>query len=210
MEHKFLIYIFKNSKKKKKIKSFIRESYAINFFNEEIKKNEIIKFEKKYENGHPCYFHLSIVSNNFKGDSIFFTDEYGRNIFIEPKIDNQNYIQKIERYKVEELIFDLQTKRKITLNEFLNYYIKKDFVYLISKLNNKFVLQNDDDYKIFSLKNENDCERFLDCLIENNDVKNLMVVKDISSAQKKYLYKYFEEKGFNKKFLYTSYTTYPK
>jgi DNA-binding phage protein len=81
---------------------------------------------------------------------------------------------------------------------------------MISKLKNKFIVQNDDDYKLFSLKNEEDCDRFLDILFNNNPRKNLIIVKDISTIHRKYLYEILEEKGFTRKQLYTSFTTYPK
>jgi len=38
----------------------------------------------------------------------------------------------------------------------------------------------------------------------------LMIVRDVSQSQRKYLYNLLIEKGFNKKFLYTSFTTYPR
>jgi hypothetical protein len=206
----FTIYTFKNNKRKKKLKSFIREKLAINYFNKLINDSNNIKFEKRFENGHDCYFHLGIVSSEFTSDKIYITDEFGRNIIIDSKIDDNNYLVKLSSYKVNELIYDVKNDSKISLDDFIKKYIKSSKIYMISKLKNKFILQEDDNYLLFSLKNEDDCERFLDIIIESCPNKNVIPVKDISSAQRKYLYNMLVERGFNKKFLYTSYTTYPK
>jgi tricorn protease-like protein len=37
---------------------------------------------------------------------------------------------------------------------------------LVSKLNNKIVVQNDDKFNLFTLKNDNDSSRFIDKLSE--------------------------------------------
>ena len=81
---------------------------------------------------------------------------------------------------------------------------------MVSQLKNKFILQHDEDFSLFSLKNQSECDRFLDVLYMSDVSKKLIIVKDSSSPQRKYLYNLLEEKGFSKKFLYTSYTTYPK
>jgi hypothetical protein len=112
-------------------------------------------------------------------------------------------------YRLEESLFDVKNDTKISVDYFIKNYIK-DKLYLISQIKNKFVLQNDDDFSLFSLKNEEDCERFLTTL-ETLEVKSkLMIVRDVSQSQRKYLYNLLIEKGFNKKFLYTSFTTYPR
>lgn len=210
MEQKFHIILFKNNKKKKKLKSFVRQSLAENYYKLLIKKSSEIIFEKKFENGHECKFNIGIITNNYVGENIYYIDEFGRNKVINPKISDDQYILKIENYKIEELLFDVDKNKKITLVEFETNYLKKDKVFMVSKLKNKFILQNEDDYKLFSLKNEEDCDRFLDILFNNNRNKNLIIVKDISTIHRKYLYEILEEKGFSRKQLYTSFTTYPR
>jgi hypothetical protein len=57
---------------------------------------------------------------------------------------------------------------------------------LISRLNNKVVLQNDDDVKLFSLNDENESKRFLDCLneflISQSRIDCIIVSESISSS----------------------------
>ena len=101
-------------------------------------------------------------------------------------------------------------KTKIPISDFLNNYIKKDVFYMISKLNNKMILQNDENINLFSFKTNDECERFLNTLSNLNITKNFMIILDSSSAQKKYLYEILENCGFSKQYLYRSSTTHPK
>lgn len=209
MDSKYHIILFKNNKKKKKLKSFVRENLANEYYNNLISKSNKIIFDKKFESGHECQFYLGIVSDKYVPNNIHYLDEFGRNKSIDPKIDENNYIQKITLYKLEESIFDVKNNCKISVDFFIKNYIK-DKLYLISQIKNKFVLQIDDEFSLFSLKNEDDCERFL-ITLEMMEVKNkLIIVRDVSQSQRKYLYNLLIEKGFNKKFLYTSFTTYPR
>ena len=84
---------------------------------------------------------------------------------------------------------------------------------MVSKLNNKIVVQKDEDVKLFSLKNEYDSHRFIETLSQYFLRKNridTMFISDASSAQKKYLYTLLESKGIDKKVLYRKSTTHPK
>ena len=206
----FHIIVFKNNKKKKKLKSFVRENLAIDYFNNLVKKSNDIIFTKKFESGYECKFDIAIITDKFIEDKIYYTDEYGRNKIIDSKIDDLNYIYRISSYNFEEDIFDVQQTKRITLPEFEKMYLNKDKIYMVSKLKNKFILQDDDNFKLFSLKNEDDADRLLNLFMEIKLGAKLIVVKDVSSPQRKYLYEMLVGRGYNKKFLYTSYTTYPK
>jgi hypothetical protein len=208
----FHIILFKNNKKKKIIKSFITFDRCKKYYDNLIKKSNEIKYEKQYENGIKCDFKLCLVSNkkNFELNNIFYRDSLGRQQTINPKITDDLYIKEINDYNIEELIFDLQTNKKITLLELFKNYMKNDNLHMISKINNKFVIQVDENFSIFSLKNEEDCFRFLNNFHMYNDKKNYMIVLDLSSPQKKYLYRILEEKGFNTQMLYRKSTTHPK
>jgi hypothetical protein len=142
---------------------------------------------------------------------VYVTDEYGRNIRVKLEEDGMSILQ-IRPYKQEELIFDVQKNKKITSKELIKTYLKGDGLKMVSVLNNKIVVQQDEDIKLFSLKNENESSRFIDCLssyffkIKRGDC---LFIKDYSSPQRKYLYSLLESKGFDKKVLYRKFTTYP-
>jgi hypothetical protein len=81
----------------------------------------------------------------------------------------------------------------------------------ISKLNNKLLVQEDDNYFLFSLKSDGDSNRFLKILedaLYKNKRSDCVVVYDTSIQQKKYLYSILESKGISKSFLYRNSTTF--
>ena len=83
---------------------------------------------------------------------------------------------------------------------------------LVSKLNNKVVVQNDDKFNLFTLKNDYDSSRFIDTLSElfiEQKRFDCMFVKDYSNAQRKYLYNLLIENGFSKSYLQRQTTTHP-
>jgi hypothetical protein len=142
---------------------------------------------------------------------VYITDEMGRNVRVSLENDGMTLI-KISKYNVEEYLFDLQTNSKINTVDFIKRYLKTDNVKLVSSLHNKIVIQNEDKISLFSLKNPSESNRFLDCLssyffkINRGDC---IFVKDVSSAQKKYLINLLSSAGYDKKMLYRKFTTYP-
>jgi hypothetical protein len=207
----YLIVVFKNRRKKKIINKFNTSKKASSFYKDLVESNDEVLFEIQTVNGKPCQYEIALLEK--KSDGIFpiFTkDEFGRNIKLE--FDDKDYnIVKISPYKVPEKIKDFQTGNKINTTTFINNYLSKDGVKLVSKLNNKIVVQNDDVIDMFILKTESDAERFISALTERF-VKlkrgDCMFVKDTTSPQKKYLYDLLESKGYSKKFLYRKETTY--
>jgi hypothetical protein len=103
--------------------------------------------------------------------------------------------------------------KEYLLRSFLKTYCnKKDFKSIFS-LNNKVVVQVDDNFNLFSLKNSIDSHRFITVLesyFMNNGRKDAMFVKDTSTVQRKWLYNILEENGFDRKKLYKQVTTYSK
>ena len=83
----------------------------------------------------------------------------------------------------------------------------------ISKLNNKIVVQSNDNFTLFTLKNEEDSERLLETL-ESYFIKNgrndCIFVKDLNTVHRKWLYDVLENNGFDRKKLYRKFTTFSK
>jgi len=80
-------------------------------------------------------------------------------------------------------------------------------------LNNKICVQKDDIFNLFSLKNKEDSDRFLEILenyFRDNGRSDAIFVRDTSSAQRKWIYRILEERGFDKKRLYRLKTTFSK
>lgn len=208
----YLIVLFKNKKRKRIIKKFVTLSRAKSFFNKLISESDEVIFDVLIENTKDCKFELSLIEMvTNQSAPVYITDEYGRNIKVKIEDDGMSILQ-IKPYREEELIFDVQKKKKITTKDLIKTYLKTEGLKMISVLNNKIVVQKDEDIKLFSLKNEKESSRFIDCLssyffrIKRGDC---LFIKDYSSPQRKYLYSLLESNGFDKKVLYRKFTTYP-
>jgi len=207
----YQVVVFKNKTQKKIINKFSTSKRALEFYEDLLKKNDDITFEIQTENGKPCSYEVALLEK--KGDTLFpiYTkDEMGRNIKLE--FDNSEFnIIRISSYKEPEKIKDYQTGNKISIETFINKYLTKEGIKLVSKLNNKIIVQNDDSISLFVLKCESDAFRFMESLTKrfvNLKRGDCMFVLDTMKEQKKYLYDFLESKGFNKKFLYRKETTY--
>jgi hypothetical protein len=207
------VVLFKNKKKKKIIKKFVTLSRAKNYFDGLIEKSNEVIFEVLVENGKECKFELGLISLSVNQSSpVYMTDEFGRSIKVKLE-ENGMSILNLKPYRDEDLIYDVRNKKKITTQEFIKRYLKGDGLKMVSVLNNKVILQRDEKIDLFSLKNESECSRFVECLssyffkIKRGDC---LFIKDCSSPQRKYLYELLESNGFDKKVLYRKFTTYPK
>ena len=109
----------------------------------------------------------------------------------------------------EELIFDVGKNQKISYNELMTLLSEKNNLKMVSKLNNKIIVQNDENIKLFSLKNEFDCERLFE-LLSQEQKRAYIMTPEVSIEQKKYLYNLLENYGFDKQMLYRKSTTYPR
>jgi hypothetical protein len=212
MEYNYQIVLFKNKVKKKIINKFKTHKKAVEFYNDLLKENDEVIFDKEFENGVKSNYELAVIEK-MSGTllPVFLKDEIGRTIKVNLE-DNDYTITKISKYKIDEVFLDYQTKKKITTKQFVRSYLGGDGLKMVSKLNNKVVVQNDDDYKLFTFKNVDDSSRFLDNLSENfmsSKRTDCMFVKDSSTQQRKYLYQILSEKGFPKSYLIRHSTTHP-
>ena len=209
----FVVVLFKNNKRKRILKKFITFDKANKFYENLIEKSNDIIFDVSYENGKHCKFDLGLIQMGMKNDSpIYILDELGRNVKISLESDSMKLLE-IKKYKKEEKIFDIQTGTKISVNELIKKYLKTDTLKLVSVLNNKIIIQLDEKISIFSTKTESDSFRFIDSL-SNYFLKikrfDCMFVKDVSSAQRKYLFELLNNFGIDKRKLYRKSTTHPQ
>jgi len=212
MSFNYLIVLFKNKEKKKIINKFKTYKRANSFYKEQLKQSDSIIFHRDYENGVKCDYELAIVGLGESNDEIYIKDDLGRQSKVEVDVDGF-YIRKISPFRVEEKILDYQTKKKITTSQLIRRYLKKEGMKMVSKLNNKIVIQNDDDFKLFTLKTIFDADKFIDVVSQHfREIGrgDCMFVKDISTTQRKDLYELLSKKGFPKRYLTRLSTTHPK
>jgi hypothetical protein len=207
----YFVVLFKNKQKKKIINKFKTYDKAKGFYDKLIKESEEVFFEKKTENGQECEFELALmVKNSENYEKIYIKDNLGRAIKVQTD-DTDLTIKFISEYKIEESFIDYKTKEKIDFSKFKRKYLNGVGVKLISKLNNKIIVQQDENINLFTFKSENDCEKFLDELtlkFQKEKRIDCLIVKDSSSAQKKYLYNILTNCGFPINYLQRYSTTH--
>jgi hypothetical protein len=209
----YLVVLFKNKKKKKIIKKFITFNRTKLFYDNLIKESQEVIFNVEVESGEECKYEIGLVEMSGKQlVPVYMTDEFGRSIKV--KLDDEGMtLLQISQYKKEELIYDVKESKKITVQELIKKYLRGDGMKMVSVLNNKVVVQQEEKFYLFTLKNEQESSRFVDCLslhffkIKRGDC---LFVKDYSSAQRKYLYGILESNGFSKRVLYRKFTSLPQ
>ena len=209
----YIVVLFKNKSKKKIIKKFITFNRAKSFYDKLVKEADEVIFNVEVEAGKECKYEIGIVEMSSKQlVPVYMTDEFGRSIKVKLNEDGMTLFQ-ISPYKKEELVYDIKEGKKITTQELIKKYLRGDGLKMVSVLNNKIVVQEDEKINLFTLKSEKESARFVDCLslyffkIKRGDC---LFIKDYSSTQRKYLYSLLESNGFSKRVLYRKFTYQPQ
>jgi hypothetical protein len=213
MENDYLIVLFKNKERYKIIKKYRKYQNAFNFYEKKLKESQEILFDIQTENGRDVKYEIALLSPaNDEKSPIYVTDNLGRNIKVEVG-DSNHSIAKISNYNYPEEVTNVKTNERYDMVSLINKFLKTTSLKLVSKLNNKIIIQDDEVFNVFSTKSIYDAERFLTLLEEymmNSNKKNCILVRDTDVAQKKYLYEVLSNLGFNKKMLYRVSTTHLK
>ena len=211
MDYNYLVLLFKNKVKQKIINKYQTKERALGLYNKLVKESDNVVFDTAYENGHYCEYEIALVFKGKEKNPIYITDFLGRNIKVQTDDDGHSII-KISPYKKEELIHDYKTKKRLSFNVWEKRFLGLSGVKMISKLNNKIVFQINEEYRMFTLKNDEDSKRFLD-ILEDRLIKqkrtDCLIVRDISTIQRKYLYEHLVEAGYPKSYLFRHSTTHP-
>jgi hypothetical protein len=203
--YRYNIVIFKNKKINRYLKSFHNMETVKRYLERLREPVKDIEFEIQYENGRKVEYEIGVVEKHSKKTiKLYKSDELGRNMPVE--LDDENYkIIMLFPYKKEEKIYHQTLKKRLTIDEFFENYMTTSSLKMISKLNNKIIVQDDDKWDLFVLKNIEDTDRFLNFLeskLIKQNKKNYMLVRDVSTAQRSYLYKELVDRGYFLRMLY--------
>jgi hypothetical protein len=154
-------------------------------------------------------FELALIfPNNRWATTTWVKDSLGRN---EPAIieGGKHRIKEIVPYWQEELIYDLNSKKRIRYHQMMEHILPITEIAQIFTLNNKLFVQVDNDVRMFGNKNINDANRLFE-IVKEDLIKrkrgNFFFVKDITTHQRSLLYKLLEEKGFSRRELFRHYS----
>jgi len=154
-----------------------------------------------------------LITNQVKTQkTIYFIDEVGRNNLVD--LDDPDHIfLRLDQFLMEELLYDWQSQSKISFGLLIKKYFSDNNFKSVFTINNKLCIQNDENINLFSLKSKYDSLRLLEVIEDffmSKNKSNCIFVKDVSSAQRKWLYNILENKGIDKKKLYRTKTTFSK
>ena len=207
----YIVVLFKNRVKKKIIKKFKTLDRAQKYYNILLSDSYEVIFDKQHENGYHCEFELGLLGPKNKNEIIYVKDEFGRQSKIDVEDDTYSML-KINNYKIDEDFIDYSTKQKINTEQFIKKYLRGDGLKMISKLNNKVIVQLNELTNLFTFKNDTDSSRFIDKLSEkyiNEKRMDCIFIKDSSTPQRKYLYDMLVNLGYPKQYLFRQSTTFP-
>jgi|1_EtaG_2_1085319.scaffolds.fasta_scaffold73974_2 hypothetical protein len=205
---KFYIIVFNNGKKKRILfKSNIyrttKEKYKI------LTKKKTSIFPINVLAKEKADLELGLLTTDErKTRQIYRKDILGRNIKLEMGEGDMFFID-LKKYNQEEKIYDHKKQKRIEALELIDTYIPQKKITQVFTLNNKLIVQVDDLFKLFSLKNVVESKRLIDCIesyLLDRGYGNCLFIKDFSTIQRKQLYRILEENGFNRKMLYKHYT----
>lgn len=207
---KYFIVLFCNKKRVKILYRCMQRTTAYEYWREykTERKPPFVKMQGGKRNQELVFELALIFPNNRWATTTWVKDSLGRN---EPAIiEGGKYrIKEIVPYWQEELIYDLNTKKRIRYHQMMDHILPITEIAQIFTLNNKLFVQVDNDVRMFGNKNINDANRLFE-IVKEDLIKrkkgNFFFVKDITTHQRSLLYKLLEEKGFNRRELFRHYS----
>jgi hypothetical protein len=207
---KYFIVLFCNKKRKKILYRCMKRTTITEYWHQFKTKVKppFIKIQGGKRKQEKVFELALIYPNNRWVNAVYVKDSLGRNI--EAKIENEKFrIKEIIPYWEEELIYDFQIKKRIRYYQLLSQILPVSEIGQIFTLNNKLLIQVEDNIKLFSNKNPTDAERLFETI--KNDLlskkrQNFIFVKDVTTHQRKLLYDMLEKKGYKREELSRHYS----
>lgn len=213
MDQNYILVLFKNKTRKKIIKGYQTLKRATNRYKQLTEKKHVF-FPVEYENAEKVYYEIALLTKENRNQrTIFTTDDYGRNVSVFLENDSPYIFLEISKFEKEEKIYDWQKDKRIQFLELIKNYCGKREIKNIFTLNNKLVIQVDENLSLFSLKNMDDSHRLLESLetyFRQENRRDAIFVRDISTIQRKWLYETLEGMGYDRNKLYRQKTTFSK
>jgi hypothetical protein len=198
----YIVVLFKNKKRKKIIKSFVRKNIAELYFKKICEESDKVKFNVEVENSLDITYEVGLLCKNIDTQfQLFSQDDIGRNVRVTLE-DSDLQIIKIHKYRIPEKLQDWSTNKRITYDEFFKKHFTDKELKNVFTVNNKIIVQKDEKTSVYSLKNVEESKRLL-MLLQDEFVSlkraDAIFVKDMDTIQRKYLYDHLEKLGIDKK-----------
>lgn len=147
MMKKYSIVIYQNGKRKKHLQSFDSYQDSVEFYNTFLEDNYVVFPKKRVKLDTNIKHELAIINNSSNGDKQY---------------EDNTTIKKICTIKIEEKVYNPNTKKRYTLIQVIKNFIKGRYNLNFYHIHNKFVIEDiiNSTYDIFILKDVSDCVRF--------------------------------------------------
>ena len=207
---KYFIVVFCNKKRVKILHRSMKKNTIYDYWHEfkTQKPPRFLKLQVGKRNTKAIYELGLIFPNNRWSKQTFIKDELGRNTEALME-DGKMRIKELVPYWAEELIYDFDSKKRIRYHEMMGIISPVTEISQIFTLNNKLILQVENDIKMFGNKNMEDTERLFE-LVREDLLKsrhgNFIFVKDVTTHQRKLLYDMLVKKGYKRSELFRHYS----
>jgi hypothetical protein len=207
---KYFIVLFCNKKRKKILYRCMKRTTITEYWHQFKTKIKppFVKIQGGKRKQEKVFELALIYPNNRWVNTVYVKDSLGRNV--EVKIENGKFrIKEIIPYWEEELIYDFQIKKRIRYYQLLSQILPVLEIGQIFTLNNKLLIQVEDNIKLFSNKNPTDAERLFEIIksdLLSKKRQNFIFVKDVTTHQRKLLYDMLEKKGYKREELSRHYS----
>lgn len=214
---RYFIVLFCNKKKLRVLHKCQKKNTVYEYWHE-LKTQKIPPFIKLQggKRKRELVFELGLIfPNNKWSKPTYIRDDLGRNIKAElifvdsPSTNNKFRIKEMIPYWEEELVYDLESKKRISYYQMIDIILKVEDIAQIFTLNNKIFLQVEDEVRMFGNKNIADTQRLFE-IVRDDLIKrgrgNFIFVRDITTHQRIQLYSLLESKGYKKNELLKHYS----
>ena len=210
VNYKYYIILFCNKKRRKVLHKSAKRSTIMNHWQE--RKTQKQPSYTKTNSGKKrtkMNFELALVFPKTRWSTKTYSkDELGRNVEIKMD-DEKQRIKYLIPYWEEELIYDYDAKKRIHYHQMMRYINVIQDVAQIFTLNNKLIVQVEDNIRMYGNKNIDDTERLFE-IIKGDLLKrnkgNFIFIKDVTTHQRSLLYDFLEKRGYKRSVLFRHYS----
>lgn len=213
-KYNYMIVLFLNGDKKKVLYKSNKRTTINEFWREcKTQKKPLYCAEVRGRARTVLNFELALIyaKNRWspEEDKFYKKDGMGRNKPINLNNADEYRVKDVIDWWEPEKIYDFQQKKHIFFEEMFSIIEKITELSQIFTLNNKVFVQIDDDVTVYKNKNVKDTGRLFSILrseLLKKKRNNFIFVRDVTSYQRKMLYKFLENKGFSKNELFRHYS----
>ena len=153
-----------------------------------MRKGKLIKSE--YISRKKVMFELAIITTELSENTLHVKDSVGRTREVTLGDSDYTFIKMLPYWK-EEKIYDHTLSKKVSFEGLMSLYLEDKSFKQVFTLNNKLIIQKDDNFNVFSLKTVSDALRLINIIeIEflNSGRYDCLFVTDTNTVQSKELY----------------------